>query len=129
MPSHNHITMMGHLTRSPELRYTPNGTPVATLGLASNRRFKQGDDLKEEVCFVDVVVFGKTAENAAQFLDKGDCILVDGRLQQRRWEQEDGQKRSKHEIVGDRVTYIKTRRGPEATGGAQHGAQDDVPFD
>ena len=109
MPSHNHMTLMGHLTRDIELRYTPSGTAVATLGMASNRRFRQGEELKEEVLFVDVVLFGKTAETASQFLHKGDCVLIEGRLQQRRWDTEDGQKRSKHEIVGDRMTFITTK--------------------
>lgn len=111
MPSHNHLTMMGNLTRDPEIRYTPNGTPVASFGLASNRRFKQGDELKEEVCFLDVVVFGKTAETAVQYLHKGDCALFEGRLQQRRWEQDDGSKRSKHELVAQNVTFIRTKKG------------------
>lgn len=109
MPSYNKMTLMGHLTRDPELRYTPSGTPVATLGMASNRRFKQGEELKEETLFVDVVLFGKTAETASQYLHKGDCVLIDGRLQQRRWETEAGEKRSKHEIVGGHMTFITTK--------------------
>lgn len=109
MPSYCKIILMGHLTRNPELRYTPNGTPVATLGMASNRRFKQGEELKEEVLFVDVVLFGKMAETAGQYLHKGDCVLIEGRLQQRRWEQDDGQKRSKHEIVGDTMKFVTTK--------------------
>jgi primosomal replication protein N len=59
----NKVILLGNLTRNPELRYTPNGTPVASLGLAVSRRYKQGDELKEEVCFVDIVVFGKQAEH------------------------------------------------------------------
>lgn len=106
MASYNRTIIMGNLTRSPELRYTPNGTPLATFGLASNRRFKQGDELKEEVCFVDIVAFGRQAENAAQYLTKGRSVHIEGRLQQRRWETEDGQKRSKHEIVADHITFL-----------------------
>lgn len=113
MPSYNRVIMMGHLTRAPELRYTPAGTPVASFGLASNRKFRQGDDLKEEVCFIDVVVFGKSAESASQYLDKGDCCQVEGRIQHRRWESESGQKHSKHEIVADHVLFIKTKRGAQ----------------
>lgn len=105
MNGFNKVIMGGHLTRSPELRYTSNGTPVASFALASNRRYKQGDDLKEEVCFVDVVVFGKQAEHCAQYLMKGSGVLVDGRLSLQRWETEDGQKRSKHEIVAQDVTF------------------------
>jgi single stranded DNA-binding protein len=68
----NKVILMGNLTRNPELRYTPSGTPVASFGLAVSRRFKQGDDLKEEVCFVDIVVFGKQAEHCGQYLSKGN---------------------------------------------------------
>jgi single-strand DNA-binding protein len=84
----NKVILIGNLTRNPELRYTPNGTPVASLGLAVSRRYKQGEELKEEVCFVDIVVFGKQAEHCGQYLSKGSGIIVDGRLQQRRWETE-----------------------------------------
>jgi single-strand DNA-binding protein len=105
----NKVILIGNLTRNPELRYTPNGTPVAALGLAVSRRYKQGDDLKEEVCFVDIVVFGKQAEHCSQYLSKGNGIIVDGRLQQRRWETEDGQKRSKHEVVAQSITFLPKR--------------------
>lgn len=109
MAGFNKIILVGHLTRNPELRYTPNGTPVASFGLASNRRFKQGEDLKEEVLFVDVVTFGKQAENATQYLAKGSQVLAEGRLQQRRWETEDGQKRSKHEVVAESLVYLSKK--------------------
>ncbi len=109
MAGFNKVVLLGNLTRNPELRYTPNGTPVATLGLAVSRRYKQGSDLKEEVCFVDVVVFGKQAEHCGQYLSKGHGVIVDGRLQQRRWETEDGQKRSKHEVVAQTVTFMPKR--------------------
>jgi single-strand DNA-binding protein len=78
--------------------------------LAVSRRFKQGDDLKEEVCFVDIVVFGKQAEHCGQYLSKGNGVIVEGRLQQRRWETEDGQKRSKHEVVAQTVTFMPKRQ-------------------
>jgi len=106
MSGFNKCIIMGHLTRNPELRYLPSGTPVASFGLASSHRFKQGDDLKEEVCFVDIVVFGKQAEHCGQYLSKGAGVIVEGRLQQRRWETEDKQKRSKHEIVAQTVTFM-----------------------
>lgn len=115
MAGFNKVILMGNLTRAPELRYTPSGTPVASFGLAISRRFKQGDDLKEEVCFVDLVVFGKQAEHCAQYLNKGSGVVIEGRLQQRRWETEDGQKRSKHELVAQSVTFLPKRQegGPE----------------
>ncbi|GIW55235.1 MAG: single-stranded DNA-binding protein [Nitrospiraceae bacterium] len=115
MAGFNKVILIGNLTRNPELRYTPSGTPVASFGLAVSRRYKQGEELKEEVCFVDIVVFGKQAEHCGQYLSKGNGVIVDGRLQQRRWETEDGQKRSKHEVVAQTVTFLPKR--PEAGGG------------
>ena len=120
MAGFNKVILMGNLTRNPELRYTPSGTPVASFGLAVSRRFKQGEDLKEEVCFVDIVVFGRQAEHCGQYLSKGNGAIVEGRLQQRRWETEDGQKRSKHEVVAQTVTFMPKRQdgsGPGAGGG------------
>jgi single-strand DNA-binding protein len=123
----NKVILIGNLTRNPELRYTPNGTPVASLGLAVSRRYKQGDDLKEEVCFVDIVVFGKQAEHCGQYLSKGNGVVVDGRLQQRRWETEDGQKRSKHEVVAQTITFLP-KRGAH-TGGSDAPAQEDASYE
>ncbi|HEU4685137.1 MAG TPA: single-stranded DNA-binding protein [Nitrospira sp.] len=120
MAGFNKVILLGNLTRNPELRYTPNGTPVATLGLAVSRRYKQGADLKEEVCFVDVVVFGKQAEHCGQYLGKGHGVIVEGRLQQRRWETEDGQKRSKHEVVAQTVTFMPKREGSQTADVASH---------
>ena len=109
----NKCILIGHLTRDIELRYTPSGTPVATVGFATNRRFKQGDDLKEEVLFIDVVAFGKQAENAAKYLAKGSKVTIDGRLQQRRWETDTGEKRSKHEVVAEQIIYLDKAKGKE----------------
>lgn len=111
MAGFNKIILIGNLTRNIELRYTPSGTPVGSFGLAVNRRFKQGDDLKEEVCYVDVVIFGKQAENAAKYLSKGSKVTVEGRLQQRRWETETGDKRSKHEVVAESILYLDGKKG------------------
>jgi single-strand DNA-binding protein len=122
----NKVILIGNLTRNPELRYTPSGTPVASFGLATSRRYKQGDELKEEVCFVDIVVFGKQAEHCGQYLSKGNGVIVDGRLQQRRWETEDGQKRSKHEVVAQNVTFMPKRA--EAAHDTGH-AQDEPAFE
>ena len=101
MTGFNKVILIGNLTRNPEVRYTPSGTPVTSFGLAVNRRFRQANELKEEVCYIDVVVFGN--------LSKGNGVIVDGRLQQRRWETEDGQKRSKHEVVAQTVTFLPKR--------------------
>lgn len=110
MAGFNKVILIGHLTRNPELRYTPNGTPVASFGLGVNRKWKQGDDMKEDVCFIDIVTFGKQAEHCGQYLTKGNGVIVDGRLQQRRWQTEDGQKRSKHEILAQTVTFLPKSR-------------------
>jgi len=126
----NKVILMGNLTRNPELRYTPSGTPVASFGLAVSRRFKQGEDLKEEVCFVDIVVFGKQAEHCGQYLSKGNGAIVEGRLQQRRWETEDGQKRSKHEVVAQTVTFMPKRQdGGAGAGGAEPPVHDELGYD
>jgi len=114
MAGFNKIILMGNLTKNPELRYTPNGTPVASFGLAVNRKFRQAEELKEDVCFIDIVVFGKQAEHCGQYLSKGNGVIVDGRLQQRRWEAEDGQKRSKHEVVAQTVTFLPKRQEASA---------------
>lgn len=111
MAGFNKCIFIGHMTRAIELRYTPNGTPVGSFGLAVNRRFKQGDELKDEVLFIDVVVFGKQAENASKYLTKGSKVNVEGRLQQRRWETEAGEKRSKHEVVAENILYLDGTKG------------------
>lgn len=110
MVGFNKVILIGNLTRNPELRYTPNGTPVANFGLAVNRRFRQGDDLKDDVCFVDIVVFGKQAEHCGQYLSKGDGAIIEGQLQQRRWENEDGQRRNKHEVVAQLVRFLPKKQ-------------------
>jgi single-strand DNA-binding protein len=99
------VILIGNLVRNPELRYTPSGTPVATFSLAINRKFKQGEELREEVCYIDVVIFGKLGERCSEFLSKGNGVTVEGRLQQRRWETQDQQKRSKHEVVAQQVIF------------------------
>lgn len=118
MASFNKVILMGNLTKDPEIRYTPSGTPVATFGLAVNRRYKQGEELKDEVCYIDIVVFGKQAEHCGQYLNKGNGVIVDGRLQQRRWETDDGQKRSKHEVVAQTINFLPKRPDQGAAGGA-----------
>jgi len=135
MASLNNVVLLGNLTRDPEVRYTPSGTPVATLGLAVNNRIKQGDEWKDDPCFIDVVVFGKQAESCGEYLSKGQPILVEGRLRYRTWEGQDGQKRSKHEVSAFRVQFMpKGGRAPESggfSGDMSEGGSmddDDVPF-
>ncbi len=89
MTSFNKVILLGNLTRDPEVRYTPNGIAVASFAIAVNRKYKQGDETKEEVSYIDIVVFGKQAESCGQYINKGDSVLIDGRLQQRRWDDKD----------------------------------------
>jgi single-strand DNA-binding protein len=111
MASLNKVILLGNLTRDPELRYAPNGTAVARFGLAVNtQRAGQGEDRKEEVCFVDIVAFGRQAETASEYLSKGRPALVEGRLQWRSWEGQDGQKRSKHEVIAERIQFMPRGR-------------------
>lgn len=126
MTNFNKVILLGNLTRDPEVRYTPNGTAVASFALAVNRKYKQGDETREEVSYIDIVVFGRQADNCGQYLGKGDAALIEGRLQQRRWDdKETGQKRSKVEVAAQTVTFMpKSRRGD---GGATGRPGDEVP--
>ncbi len=102
----NQVTLLGRLTKDPELRQTPNGQSVASFSIALNRSYKGGDgEWKEEVDFIDVVVWAALAERAEKYLKRGQRVLVSGRLSQRSWEQ-DGQKRSKVEVVANDLTFI-----------------------
>lgn len=119
----NKVILIGNLTRDPELRYTPQGTSVCNFGLAVNRKYKHGEEMKEEVTFINIVVFGKQADTCGQYLNKGSGVLVEGRLQESRWETEDGQKRSKHEIVAQNIRFMPKKQGasdysPQGGGGA-----------
>jgi single-strand DNA-binding protein len=111
---YNRIILIGNLTKDPELRYTPQGTPVASFRIAVNSRFKQTSELREETLFIDVVTFGKQAETCSQYLSKGRPVLVEGRLQERRWESE-GQHKSKFEVVAQTVRFLsrKTETGSQ----------------
>ncbi len=113
MASLNSITLLGNLTRDPELRYTPQGTAVGTFGLAVNRRYRQGEEQREETCFVDIVTFGRQAETASEYLNKGNLVLIEGRLQWRSWETPEGQKRSKHEVVANNVQFMPRARSEQ----------------
>lgn len=107
MADFNRAFLMGRLTKDPELRYTTSGSPVVNIRLAVNRVFRnQSGEQKEEVCFVPVVVWGKQAEAVGEYVKKGDPIFVEGRLQSRSWETEDGQKRSALEVVALRVQFL-----------------------
>lgn len=101
----NNVSVLGNLTRDPELRFTPNGTPVSSFGIAVNRRTqdKNTREWLDDVNFFNVTAWFKLAENCAESLSKGDRVLITGRLSQRSWEDKDGQKRSVVEIIASVV--------------------------
>jgi len=107
MASYNKVLLMGNLTKDPELRYTPQGTAVANLRMAVNRKYRGKDqELKEEVCFITAVVWNKQAETCNQYLHKGSSVFVEGRLQSRSWEDTTGAKRSVIEVRAERVQFM-----------------------
>ncbi len=106
----NKVILVGNLTRDIELRYTPGGTAVGNTGIATNRRFKGSDgQQKEEICFVDLTFFGRTAEIANQYLRKGSKVLIEGRLKFDTWEDQNGAKRSKHSITVENMTMLDSK--------------------
>jgi single-strand DNA-binding protein len=112
MANLNKVLLMGNLTRDPELRYTPNGTAVASFGIAINRTWKTPEgEKKEETCFVDASVFGKRAEVVSEYFSKGKPIFIEGRLQFQQWEAKDGQKRSALRVVVEDFQFV----GPRTT--------------
>ena len=125
MANLNKVLLMGRLTRDPETRYTPKGTAIADLGLAINRVLpaeQEGGERREETTFVDVTLWGKTAELAQQYLTKGRSVFIEGRLQLDTWDdKQSGQKRSKLKVVGEHLEFLDSRpaqgQGSEANGG------------
>jgi single-strand DNA-binding protein len=118
----NKVLLMGNLTRDPEVKYTPKGTAVCDLAMAMNDSYKAQDGtIKETVTYVDVEVWGRTAENCKQYLTKGRPIFVEGQLRLDQWEQE-GQKRSRLKVRADRVQFLGgggAGGGSGRTGGEQ----------
>ena len=123
---YNKIILIGNLTKDPELRYTPQGTPVASFRLAVNYRYKQSDDMKQETMFIDNVVFGKQAESCSKYLSKGSPVLVEGRLQERRWES-NGQQKSKFEVVAQSGRFLSRRGGSQDSGFSGEGSDAGPP--
>ncbi|QDT26048.1 Single-stranded DNA-binding protein [Gimesia panareensis] len=122
MASFNKVILVGNLTRDPQVRYTPGGSAVAEIGLAVNRSWfdKNSNSRKEETTFVDVTLWGRTAEVASEYLTKGRSVLIEGRLQLDQWDdKESGQKRSKLKVVGENMTMLGGRG--ESGGGAPGG--------
>ena len=116
MANFNKVILAGNLTRDPELRYTPKGMAIAKFGLAVNRTWtNEAGEKKEEVTFVDVDIFGRTAENVSQYMRKGSPILIEGRLRLDQWDdKQTGQKRSKLGVVGEIVQFLGSPRTGEA---------------
>lgn len=120
----NRVLLMGNLTRDPQVRYTPGGTAVAEIGLAVNRRWldKQTNQWKDEATFVDVTLWGRTAEVAGEYLTKGRQVFIEGRLQLDTWDdKESGQKRSKLRVVCENMTMVGGGREGAGGGGAGGG--------
>lgn len=110
----NQVTLMGNLTRDPELRSTPNGQSVCSFSLALNRSYKdQSGEWQDATDYIDVVAWAQLGERVSQYLSKGRRCLITGRLQSRSWEQ-DGQKRSKVEVLANDVTFLDGRGGESA---------------
>lgn len=134
MASFNRVLLMGNLTRNPELRYTPTGTAVADLGLAVNETFKnKAGETVENTTFIDVVVWGRQAETAGEYLKTGSPVFVEGKLQMDTWENHQGEKRSKLRVRAERIQFLSS--GKQESGGQGRAAppsppidEDDVPF-
>jgi len=140
MANLNKVMLMGNLTRDPEVRYTPKGTAVAELGLAINRVYSaENGEKREETTFVDVTLWGRTAEIAGEYLKKGRPVFIEGRLQLDTWDDKTtGQKRSKLKVVGEAMQLMGSRGGGEggegpgsgggsSGGGAQRSASQSRP--
>ena len=143
MASYNRVILLGNLTRDPEVRYTPQGTAVCDVGIAVNERRKNAaGEWIDEVVYVDVTLWGRTAEVAGEYLTKGSPLLIEGRLRLDTWESHDGQKRSRLRVVGERMQMLGSRgsgegatgggtrqRRPAASGGGSPTADDMPPAD
>lgn len=124
MASFNKVILVGNLTRDPQVKYTTGGTAVTEIGLAVNRQWfdKQTNSRKEETTFVDVTLWGRTAEVAGEYLSKGKQVLIEGRLQLDTWDdRESGQKRSKLRVVGENMTMLGSRGDGGGGGGSGGG--------
>ena len=131
----NKVFLMGNLTRDPELRYTPSGTAIASFGIAINRTWSGPDgEKKEEVCYVDINMFGRRAEVINEYFSKGNPIFIEGRLQFQQWETKDGQKRSTLRVVAEDFQFIggKTKKdeGPSfpESAGPTDVSEEEIPF-
>ncbi|HMG05079.1 MAG TPA: single-stranded DNA-binding protein [Chthoniobacterales bacterium] len=129
MASFNKVILLGNLTRDPEVRYTPKGTAVTELGMAVNRVYTADNgEKREETTFVDVTLWGRTAEIAGEYLKKGRPVLIEGRLQLDTWDdKQSGQKRSKLKVVGEGLQLIGGRPGGGGGGGGDEEGGSSAP--
>lgn len=134
----NRVSIIGNLGKDPEMRQTNSGMNVATLNIGVTERRKEGDDYKDQTEWVSVVVFGKTAENASKYLQKGRQVFVEGRLQTRKWEDKAGQTRYTTEVIANQVLFLGSAKdnlssnnhqsAPEMMEEEAFISDDDIPF-
>jgi len=125
----NKIILVGNLTRDIELRYSQAGAAISKTAIATSRKFTSNGEKKEEVCFVDITFFGRSAEVANQYLKKGSKILVEGRLNFEQWVDQNGQKRSKHSVIVETMQMLDSKETSSHNDSAQsyHSAQQSEP--
>src|SRR5437868_10479323 len=129
MASINKVILLGNLTRDPEIRYTPKGSAVCDLGIAVNRQYTlENGERREEVTYVDVVLWARLAEIAAEYLKKGRPVFIEGRLQLDTWDdKQSGQKRSKLRVIGENMQMLGSRGAGGGTGAAADSADEERP--
>lgn len=115
----NKVVLVGNLTRDIELRYAQSGSAIANTAIATSRKFTQNGERKEEVCFIDITFFGRSAEVANQYLRRGSKILVEGRLNFDQWVAQDGSKRSKHSVIVETMQMMDSKADAAQNSGAQ----------
>jgi single-strand DNA-binding protein len=126
----NRVVMTGNLTRDPELRSTPSGTPVCSLRVACNTRRKDASgNWTDKPNYFDVTVWGAQGENCSTYLSKGRPVALDGRLEWREWQDKEGNNRQAVEIIADSVQFLGSREGGGEGNGSRLAAQSDVPAD
>ncbi len=133
MATLNKVLLMGNLTRDPELRYTPSGLAIASFGIAVNSPIGKDDsgNPKTETLFIDATAFGRLAETIAEYLKKGAPIFVEGRLRYRTWEDNNGNRRSKHEIVVNNFQFLASREKQSSSVASEIETpteDEDIPF-
>ena len=139
MPSYNHVILIGHLGRDPEIKYLESGRAVCNFSLATSERWRDSaGDPVERTDWHRIVAWGKTAELCKEYLSKGRAVLVEGRLQSREWEDKEGAKRTTVEVVASRVVFLGSAEGKKAASGGvpdeppagkpADGFDDDIPF-